>query len=94
MNKADVVSKVSQQTGAAPGTCQEILTAFEEEVGKGLINEFFGTKSGHADLVARVSKRTGVRPEDCDKVVTAIEEVVQRRISDKFGFLKRIFSKI
>ena len=48
MNKADVISKASAQTGVAPAICNDILTAFEAEAGGSLLGEFLGTKAEHA----------------------------------------------
>jgi hypothetical protein len=33
MNKADVISKVSEKTGIAPDACEKVIKAFEEQAG-------------------------------------------------------------
>lgn len=93
MNKAQVIKAVSERTGIALNICEMVIKAFEEQAGSALAGEFLGNDPRHAELLARISKTTGIRPEDCEKIVTALQAAVKSGLSEKLGFLKRLFGR-
>jgi hypothetical protein len=89
MNKADVITKVSEKTGIAPDACEKVIKAFEEQAG-----EIFGARGpATASILTGMSERIGISTEDCQKVLTALEAVVRDGISDKLGAFTKLFSK-
>jgi len=88
VNKADVISKVSEKTGIAPDACEKVIKAFED-----LGAKIKGLTADNADILTGLSERVGIGTEDCQKVLTALEAVVRDGISDKLGAFTKLFSK-
>lgn len=88
MNKTEVISKVSQQSGAAAEICEKLLDAFEEQSSEALVNKFKGVKNNRADMVAGMAEKTGVAADICEKVLAAFEEVFAGGLSDKLKIFK------
>ena len=93
MNKADVISKVSEKTGIAPDACEKVIKAFEEQAGNILGAKIKGLTADNTDILTGISERIGIGTEDCQKVLTALEAVVRDGISDKLGAFTKLFSK-
>jgi hypothetical protein len=93
MNKADVVRKVAEKTSIEPNSCEKIIKAFEEQAGDALAGKLKGIKTDHADLLVDISGKTGLSREDCEGGLTALEDVVSAGVSDKLGFLGKMFSR-
>jgi hypothetical protein len=93
MNKADVISKVSEKTGIAPDACEKVIKGFEEQAGDILGANIKGLTADNADILTGLSERVGIGTEDCKKVLTALEAVVRDGISDKLGAFTKLFSK-
>jgi hypothetical protein len=93
MNKADVIQRISEQTGLPPDLCETILKAFENEVGGTLSATLKGQGGEQSGMLARISRQTGASPEDCDRVVSTAAQVVKAGIADKLGGLKGLFSR-
>jgi nucleoid DNA-binding protein len=93
MNKADIIQRVSEQTGVAPALCETILKAFENELGGALSATLKGQGNEQSGMLARISQQTGASPEDCDRVVSTAPEVVKAGIADKLGSFKGLFSR-
>jgi hypothetical protein len=93
MNKADVIRKVSEETGIESNVCEKVIKAFEERAGDVLAGKLKGEKTDQADSPASISERTGISAGDCARVLAALEGVVRDGISDKLNIFKRMFSK-
>jgi len=93
VNKADVISKVSEKTGIAPDACEKVIKAFEEQAGDILGAKIKGLTADNADILTGMSERIGIGTEDCQKVLTALEAVVRDGLSDKLGAFTKLFSK-
>jgi hypothetical protein len=93
MNKADVLSKVSEKTGIDSAICEKVIEAFEEQAGDALMEKIKGTQTNDSNVLANISAKTGVSSPDCDKILTALGGVVQEGISDKLSVFKKMFSK-
>ena len=93
MNKADVIERVSEQTGVPPALCEKILKAFENELGDTLSATLKGQDGEQSGMLARISQQTGASEADCDRVVSTAAEVLKAGIADKLGGLKGLLSR-
>jgi nucleoid DNA-binding protein len=93
MNKADVIRKVSEETGIESNVCEKVIKAFEEQAGGVLAGKLKGEETDQGNIPASISERTGISENDCEKVLTALETVVRDGISDKLNIFKRMFSR-
>lgn len=88
MNKADVITKVSEKSGIATDVCEKVIKAFEEQSGDALIGKFKGIKNNRNGMVAGITEKTGLALDDCEKVLTAFEEVFGAGLSNKLKLFK------
>lgn len=86
MNKTDVVTQVSQNSGISSDICEKVIKAFEEQSGDALIGKFKGIKNNRSNIVEGISEKTGLPLEECDKVLATFEKVFGMGLSNKLSF--------
>jgi hypothetical protein len=56
MNKADVLSKVSEKTGIDSAICEKVIEAFEEQAGDALMEKIKGTQTNDSRACPQLSQ--------------------------------------
>jgi hypothetical protein len=55
MNKADVLSKVSEKTGIDSAICEKVIEAFEEQAGDALTEKIKGTQTNDSRAPRKIA---------------------------------------
>ena len=83
MNHTDIISTIETKTGLPRELCQNIVKAFEKEVGLQVLTKMGKQELITEEIVQRVAASTGASPDDCRIILTAMNEAIAQGISDK-----------